>query len=120
MLFRSAIGVESATFSLSEVTLGLIPATISPYVVKRLGESNARRMMLNARRFSAREVLELGLLHIVVPDDKLDDAVEEEVKAVMRCAPEVVSASKAPIAAAEGPFPKTVLEIGRASCRQRV
>ena len=104
-----AIGVESATFSLSEVTLGLIPATISPYVVKRLGESNARRMMLNARRFSAREALELGLLHKVVPDDKLDAAVEEEVKAVMRCAPEAVSASKELIAAVEGRPPEEVL-----------
>ena len=104
-----AIGVEAATFSLSEVTLGLIPATISPYVVKRLGESNARRMMLNARRFSAREALELGLLHKVVPDDKLDDTVEEEVKAVMRCAPEAVSASKELIAAVEGRPPEEVL-----------
>ena len=68
--------MESATFSLSEATLGLIPATISPYVVKCLGESNARRMMLNARRFSAREALELGLLHKVVSDDKLDVALQ--------------------------------------------
>ena len=65
--------------------------------------------MLNARRFSAREALELGLLHKVVPDDKLDDAVEKEVKAVMRCAPEAVSASKELIAAVEGRPPEEVL-----------
>ena len=96
------IAVESATFSLSEVTLGLIPATISPYVVKRLGESNARRMMLNARRYNAREALQLGLLHRVVRVDELDDAVEEEVRAIQRCAPEAVSASKELIATVEG------------------
>ena len=97
-----AIAVESATFSLREVTLGLIPATISPYVVKRLGESNARRMMLNARRYNAREALQLGLIHRVVRDEELDDAVEEEVRAIQCCAPEAVSASKDLIAAVDG------------------
>ena len=97
-----AIGVESATFSLSEVTLGLIPATISPYVVKRLGESNARRVMLNARRFSAKEAVQLGLLHQAVPDEDLDAVVEKEVNGVLRCAPEAVSASKKLISAVDG------------------
>ena len=97
-----AIAVESATFSLSEVTLGLIPATISPYVVKRLGESNARRMMLNARRYNAKEALQLGILHRVVRVEELDDAVEEEVRAIQRCVPEAVSASKELIALVDG------------------
>ena len=104
-----AIGVESAIFSLSEVTLGLIPATISPYVVKRLGESNARRVMLNARRFSAKEAVQLGLLHQAVPDEDLDAVVEKEVNGVLRCAPEAVSASKELIAAVEGRPPEEVL-----------
>ena len=97
-----AIGAESAMFSLSEVTLGLIPATISPYVVNRLGESNARRVMLNARRFSAKEAVQMGLLHQSVPDEDLDAVVETEVNGVLRCAPEAVSASKKLISAVDG------------------
>ena len=104
-----AIGVESATFSLSEVTLGLIPATISPYVVKRLGESNTRRVMLNAKRFSAKEAVQLGLLHQAVPDEDLDAVVEKEVNGVLRCAPEAVSASKKLISAVDGRPAETVL-----------
>ena len=105
-----AISAESARFSLSEVTLGVIPATISPFVVQRIGSSNARRVMLNGYRFSAQEAVHLGLLHRSVPDSELDEAVNEEVKAVLRCAPEAVKAAKDLIGAVRGREPEGVKE----------
>jgi methylglutaconyl-CoA hydratase len=71
-----AIASETASFSLSEVRLGLIPAVISPYVVAAIGERASRRYFLTAERFDAAEALRLGLVHQVVPADQLDSAVE--------------------------------------------
>ena len=55
-----AVAAEDAEFSLTEVLLGLLPATISPFVIRRIGAANARRIMLNAHRFSAKEAVRLG------------------------------------------------------------
>ena len=63
-----AIGVRSASFSLSEVKLGLIPAVISPYAVRAMGARNARRYFLTGEVFDAAEALRVGLLHDVVAD----------------------------------------------------
>jgi methylglutaconyl-CoA hydratase len=71
-----AIASETASFSLSEVRLGLIPAVISPYVVAAIGERASRRYFLTAERFDAAEALRLGLVHQVVPADQLDSAVD--------------------------------------------
>lgn len=90
-----AIGVDTAQFALTEVRLGLIPATISPYVVARMGASNARRTMLNATLYDGPKAVEFGLLHGCVPESDLDDAVEKEISALLRCAPGAVAASKA-------------------------
>jgi methylglutaconyl-CoA hydratase len=68
-----AIASEAASFSLSEVKLGLIPAVISPYVVAAMGPGAARRFILTAERFSARQALDLGLVHEVVPADRLEE-----------------------------------------------
>jgi len=68
-----AIASEAASFSLSEVKLGLVPAVISPYVVAAMGLRAARRYMLTAERFSAHEARELGLVHEVVPGDRLEE-----------------------------------------------
>ncbi len=68
-----AIASEAASFSLSEVKLGLIPAVISPYVVAAMGPGAARRFILTAERFSARQALTLGLVHEVVPADRLEE-----------------------------------------------
>jgi len=70
-----AIASEIASFSLSEVRLGLIPAVISPYVVAAIGERAARRYFLTAERFDAAEALRIGLVHQVVPPERLDSAV---------------------------------------------
>ena len=68
-----AIASEAASFSLSEVKLGLIPAVISPYVVAAMGPGAARRFILTAERFSAAQALALGLVHEVVPADRLEE-----------------------------------------------
>ncbi len=83
-----ALGLADSTFRLSEVTLGLIPATISPYVVAKIGVPNARRIMLNAHKLDGVAAARLGLLDGVVQTiDELDAAVEREVAAALACAP---------------------------------
>ena len=103
-----AVAVEDALFSLTEVLLGLLPATISPFVLRRIGASNARRVMLNAHRFSADEAVHLGLITKAVSTDKLDEAIEKEIKELLRCAPEAVSATKRLIAEVREKEPQDV------------
>jgi methylglutaconyl-CoA hydratase len=90
-----AIGLAGSTFRLSEVTLGLIPATISPYVVAKIGVPNARRIMLNATKLDGHAAARLGLLDEVVGTlDELDAAVEREASAALACAPGAVANAK--------------------------
>jgi methylglutaconyl-CoA hydratase len=89
------IAADTARFGLTETRLGLIPATISPYVVGRMGEANARRVMLSGRLFDCREAHELGLVSMVVKPDALDVAVENEVKAFLAASPAATAAAKA-------------------------
>ena len=93
-----AIGVEGAKFALTEVSLGLLPANIAPYVVARIGAANARRTMLTARRMTALEAKSFGLLNDVVSDAELDAAIERELTDLLRCAPGAVAATKKLIA----------------------
>jgi methylglutaconyl-CoA hydratase len=72
-----AVASETATFCLSEVRLGLIPAVISPYVIAAIGARAARRWFLTAERFDAREAWRLGLVHEVVTEADLDEAIED-------------------------------------------
>jgi len=88
------VASEEAQFSLTEVLLGLLPATISPFVLRRIGVRNARRIMLNAHRFSAEEAIQYGLISMAVPLKKLDQAVESEINELLRCSPEAVSSTK--------------------------
>jgi len=90
-----AIGVEGAKFGLTETRLGLIPATIGPYVLARMGEAMARRVFMSARLFDAKEAVTLGLLARAVPVSDLDAAVEAEVAPYLACAPGAVAAAKA-------------------------
>ncbi len=89
-----AIAAETASFCLSEVRLGLIPAVISPYVVAAVGERAARRYFLTAERFSAAEALRLGLVHEVVADEQLEVRGERLVKALLTGGPKAQSAAK--------------------------
>jgi len=89
-----AIGVDGARFGLTETRLGLIPATIGPYVLARLGEAMARRVFMSARIFGADEAVTLGLLAKAVAAEDLDEAVEAEVKPYLTCAPGAVAEAK--------------------------
>ena len=90
-----AVGVEGATFGLTETRLGLTPATISPYVVARMGEARARRVFMSSRLFDAQEAERLGLLAKVVQPHELDAAIEAEVAPYLNCAPGAVAEAKA-------------------------
>jgi methylglutaconyl-CoA hydratase len=90
-----AVGVESLKMGLTETRLGLIPATIGPYVVARMGEAMARRVFFSARLFGAEEAVRLGLLARAVPEADLDAAVEAEVAPYLACAPGAVAEAKA-------------------------
>ncbi len=90
-----AIGVAGAKFGLTETRLGLIPATIGPYVLARMGEAMARRVFMSARLFDAEEAVLLGLLARAVAAEELDAAIEAEVAPYLACAPGAVASAKA-------------------------
>jgi methylglutaconyl-CoA hydratase len=90
-----AVSVDTAHYCLSEVKLGLIPATISPYVVRAMGARAAHRYFLTAERFSAAEALRIGFLHEVVSADELDAKVAELAQALVQAGPAAVKACKA-------------------------
>jgi methylglutaconyl-CoA hydratase len=91
----AAIGADHITMGLTETRLGLIPATIGPYVCARMGEARARRVFMSGRRFGAQEAVALNLLAAVVPENGLDHAVEAEVAPYLACAPGAVARAKA-------------------------
>jgi methylglutaconyl-CoA hydratase len=93
-----AIAAEEAVFSLSEARLGLVPATIGPYVVAAIGARASRRYFLTAERFSAEEARHLGLVHEVAPLALLDQAVEKMVAALLEAAPAAQARGKRLIA----------------------
>jgi methylglutaconyl-CoA hydratase len=90
-----ALAVDNARFGLTETRLGLIPATIGPYVVARLGEAMARRVFMSARIFDAAEAMTLGIVARVVAPGQLDAAVEAEVLPYLAAAPGAIGAAKA-------------------------
>ena len=91
----SAIADEATRFCLTETRLGLIPATIGPYVIARMGEGKARRVFMSARLFDAAEAHELGIIARRVSGAALDEAVEAEVAPYLSVAPNAVAAAKA-------------------------
>ena len=93
-----AIGSDLAIFSLSEVKLGLIPATISPFVIRAIGARQAGRYMVSGERFGADEALRIGLLHKVISADDLDDTVENMVSELLKNGPQAMRESKELIA----------------------
>jgi methylglutaconyl-CoA hydratase len=100
----AVICADNAQFSLSEVRLGLTPSTISPYVLGKIGSTHARDLFLSAARFGATQALRIGLVHQVVPEAELDEAIDARVQQYLSCAPGAVAAAKAQIAAL-GPSP---------------
>jgi methylglutaconyl-CoA hydratase len=89
------VAAEGVNFCLSEAKLGLLPATIGPYVVKALGEQASRRYFTTAERFDAARAHALGFVHEVVPAEALDAKVDELVAALVANGPAAVRACKA-------------------------
>ena len=89
-----ALAVDTAGFCLSEVRLGLIPATISPYVIRAIGERASRRYFLTAERFDAQEARRIGLVHEVVAEDQLDHEIDKLVHALLACSPHAIDEAK--------------------------
>ena len=89
------VAVEGATFCLSEARLGLLPATISPYVIRAMGAQAARRYMVTAERFSAVQAQALGMVHELATPDTLDAKVDEIVTTLINNGPDAARACKA-------------------------
>lgn len=89
-----AVAVDSATFALTEVKLGIVPAAISPYVVAAVGGRQARRLFLTATAFDAMEARELQLVHFTATADSLDATVAIQVDLILRGGPQAVRAAK--------------------------
>lgn len=96
------VASERASFCLSEVKLGLIPAVISPYVVKAIGERQAQRYFLTAERFKALQAKEYGLVHEVVAEDELTNKADEMIAGLLANGPQAVRAAKDLIKAVAG------------------
>ena len=90
-----AIGFEDAKFALTETRLGLIPATISPYVLARMGEGKARRVFMSGKLFDGHGAVGLDLLVKAVSATELDEAIEAEIQPYLSAAPAAVAKAKA-------------------------
>ncbi|HEU4350487.1 MAG TPA: enoyl-CoA hydratase/isomerase family protein [Burkholderiales bacterium] len=104
-----AVGTPEAKFCLSEAKLGLSPATISPYVIRAMGERTARRYFLTAEIFDAQEALRVGMLSQLVPTERLDAAIDDLVKHLLAGGPEAHAKIKALIRAVAGRRPDDAL-----------
>ena len=88
------VSVDNARFGLTEARLGLAPAVISPYVIRRIGETYARRYFLSAERFDSQRAYDIGLIQQVVAAEQLDEAVEDIIRQVLKSGPSAVARCK--------------------------
>lgn len=93
-----AVAAATARFAFTEARLGLVPATISPYVVRKIGETHARALFLTAERFEAQRAAAIGLVHQVVPPEELDGAVDRVLRNVLAGGPCAQAENKALLA----------------------
>jgi len=89
-----AIAAESAKFSFSEVKIGVVPACIGPYVIKKMGEGKARELFITGERMKAKRAFKVGLVNKVVADDRLQAEVDELIKSILSSGPEAVAMAK--------------------------
>ena len=89
-----AVAVKEAEFAVTEVRLGLIPAVISPYLIRAMGPRQARRWFLTAERFSAEQALAMNLIHEVVSAEELDPCVDHWLDAIRKAGPNALAAAK--------------------------
>jgi len=96
-----AVAVAEAEFAVTEVRLGLIPAVISPYLIRAMGARQARRWFLTAERFTAEQAQAMNLVHEVVAAEDLDACVDHWLDAVRKAGPEALTAAKRLVAAVD-------------------
>ncbi len=89
-----AVASIEATFAFSEVKLGLVPATISPFVIQKIGAGHARALFTTGEPFDAERALRIGLIHEVVEQQTLADAVDRKLVHILKSGPEAVRVSK--------------------------
>ncbi len=104
-----AIASEETVFSLAEVKLGILPAVISPYVLRAIGPRAARELFLTGERFDAREALRIGLVHRAVAAGELEDVGRQKVAALLSSGPEAVRAAKGLIEKVTGRSPEEAM-----------
>ena len=104
-----AVGTPEAKMCLSEAKLGLSPATISPYVMRAMGEREARRYFLTAEVFDAQEALRIGMLSMLVKENELDSTIDGLLKHLLAGGPEAHAKIKALIRAVAGRRPDDAL-----------
>ena len=97
-----ALASSNASFALSEVKIGLVPSTISPYVIAAIGERHAKRYFMTAERFDANTALQMSLVHETVEEQLLDKKIEQLVTSVLSNGPEAVAAAKQLISKVSG------------------
>ena len=116
-----AIANVDVRFSLSEVKLGLIPATISPFVIDAIGARQSRRLFLSAERFDGRAAMDFGLIHELSPADRLDDDADRFISQLLENSPHAMSAAKKLVSAvANRPIDEEVLsDVAGRIARQR-
>ena len=103
-----AIAAEETVFSLAEVRLGILPAVVSPFVLRAIGPRAARDLFLTGDRFDAREAHRVGLVHQVVPAEELAAAGDKKVASLLASGPEAVGVAKALIASVAWKSPEQV------------
>lgn len=89
-----AVAAESARFSFSEVKIGVVPACIGPYVIKKIGEGKAREFFISGERLSAAEACRIGLVNRYYPDDQYDSEINKLVKTILSSGPNAVAMAK--------------------------
>ena len=97
-----AVAATTANFALSEVKIGLVPATISPYVIAAIGERYAKRYFMTAERFDGNTALQMSLVHETVEEQQLDKKIEQLVTSILSNGPEAVVAAKQLISKVSG------------------
>ena len=104
-----AVAEGGTRFAFSEVQLGIAPATIAPFVVRKIGSSRARALFLTGERFGAEWAREIGLVHEVVAEEKLDSAAENAVSQLLQGGPAAQAAIKALLRQVEATEPLEAL-----------
>jgi isohexenylglutaconyl-CoA hydratase len=109
-----AIASETANFRLPETSLGVVPAQIAPFLVERLGYSQAKRLAVTGGRLDAAEALRLGLVHTVVETAQLQQELNTVLADILACAPGALAATKALMAEARLREPKDLVQAAAA------